>query len=140
MKKKNGSFWEHRVLLCLAPELYIGFIRLQAERGLGRAFAGLLPFVEGLFRLGYLSREDYETYNRKYSQALVQPKKLSNEQLLEQKKHAKLEAQFSAVVKEWNQLSERAQKQWARKAQACLDTIPNAKLVLALANGNGERQ
>ena len=44
------GFREHGVMLYLDKALYKAFIRLQADKGLGRSYAGLLPFVEGLYR------------------------------------------------------------------------------------------
>lgn len=61
------GFREHGVMLYLDKTLYKAFIRLQADKELGRSYAGLLAFVEGLFRLGYLSKEEYEKYVQKYS-------------------------------------------------------------------------
>ena len=60
-------FNEHQVLLCLNKELYLGFIDIQSDRRLGRAYAGLLPYVEGLYRLGYISKEIYEKNFKEYS-------------------------------------------------------------------------
>ena len=132
----SDSFREHKVMLCLSKELYSAFIRLQADKGLGRSFAGLLPFTEGLFRMGYLSKEAYETHAKKYSEPLVQPKPLSKEQLLQDKKFRELEKQFSNILKMgFNSLSKAAQKHWIEKAQEFQDKVPNAKLILALANG-----
>jgi len=62
-----GNFKEHGVMLFLDKILYTAFIKLQADKGLGRSFAGLLPFTEGLYHLGYLSKEDYEAHIEKYS-------------------------------------------------------------------------
>ena len=39
------SFREHGVMLYLDKTLYKAFIRLQADKGLGRSYAGLLPFT-----------------------------------------------------------------------------------------------
>lgn len=65
------SFNEHKVLLCLDRELYMAFIRLQADKGLGRSYAGLIPYIEGLYKMGYLSKECYEAHLEKYSVPLV---------------------------------------------------------------------
>jgi hypothetical protein len=75
------GFREHGVMLYLDKTLYKAFIRLQADKGLGRSYAGLLAFVEGLFHLGFLSKEDYQKYVAKYSQELTEePKPLTLEE------------------------------------------------------------
>ena len=75
-----GSFKEHGVLIYLSKDLYIGFIKLQADKRLGRSYAGLLPFTEGLFRMGYISKEVYEEHIKKYSEPLESEKQVSLEQ------------------------------------------------------------
>jgi hypothetical protein len=134
----NERYLGHRVLLCLGPELYTGFIRLQADRGLGRSFAGLLPFTEGLFKLGYISRECYEEHVKKYSQPLVKPKPKSPEQLAEERKLQELEKQFAQVLEQWSTLSEKSQKHWLQRAQEYQEKLPKAKELLALGKGDGQ--
>jgi len=65
------GFREHGVMLYLDKTLYLSFIKLQADQELGRSFAGLLPFVEGLYTMGYLDKKDYVEHRKKYSQKLV---------------------------------------------------------------------
>ena len=84
------GFREHGVMLYLDKTLYKAFIRLQADKGLGRSYAGLLPFVEGLYRLGYLSKEEYEVHFKKYSQELKETKSLTKEDLEKQAEQTKL--------------------------------------------------
>ena len=67
---KAGGFSEHKVMLCLNKDLYRAFVKLQADKDLGRSYAGLLPYVEGLYHLGYLSKEVYEKQFAKYSEPL----------------------------------------------------------------------
>jgi len=59
------------VTLYISRELYFALIKLQADKGLGRSFAGLLALTEGLYRLGYLPREAYEEFVIKYMQPLA---------------------------------------------------------------------
>jgi hypothetical protein len=131
-----GDFREHGVRLYLDKVLYKAFIRLQADRGLGRSFAGLLPFTEGLYRLGYITQRDYEEHIRKYSQELVEAKPLGLEQLKEQEKIRKLDKFYSEVLKQWPNLSEKTRQAHIAKAKEMNEKVPNAKLVLALANGD----
>jgi len=131
-----GDFKEHGVMLYLDKILYKAFIKLQADKGLGRSYAGLLPFIEGLYCLGYLSKEDYEEHLRRYSQGLAEePKPLTKVEVEEQKKLKDLEALFSRVIEQWTSLSEKAKQSHVKKARNYETVIPNAKLVLALANG-----
>jgi len=67
----SSGFMEHRVMLCLDKELYRAFIRLQADKDLGRSYAGLLPYVEGLYRMGYITKDVYEAHVKRYSEPLV---------------------------------------------------------------------
>jgi hypothetical protein len=57
-------------MLFLDKTLYRAFIKLQADRELGRSYAGLLPFVEGLYTMGYLSKEEYMAHQERYNTKL----------------------------------------------------------------------
>ena len=101
-----GSFKEHGVLIYLSKELYTGFIKLQADKDLGRSYAGLLPFVEGLHKLGYISPDVYQKHIEKYSVPLgkeslsetpVTPEERKQKQLLKQKND-----QFKGMLDQWN--------------------------------------
>jgi len=130
-----GDFREHGVMLYLDKVLYKAFIRLQADKGLGRSFAGLLPFTEGLYRLGYIPQGDYEEHVRKYSQELVEAKPSRFEQLKEQEKIRRLDKLYSEVLKQWPTLSEKTRQVHIANAKEVAEKVSNAKLVLALANG-----
>lgn len=127
-----GKFREHGVMLFLSQELYIGFIKLQADKGLGRSFAGLLPFVEGLYSMGYITQEVYEEHKKRYSQPLVAEKPLTLKQLKKKESIAKITKEFSNVIKQWDSMNVKAKNFWIKKAKEYRDTIPNAKLVLGL--------
>lgn len=97
------GFREHGVMLYLDKTLYKAFIKLQADKELGRSYAGLLPFVEGLFHLGYLSKDDYEKYVQKYTQGLKEePKPLTLEQLKEKQLLEHKERYFQSVLEQWD--------------------------------------
>jgi hypothetical protein len=99
------DFKEHGVLLYLTPSLYLAFIKLQGDKGLGRSFAGLLAFNEGMHTLGYISDEQYEENRRKYSRKLfeAQPQKpLTLEQVEAKKQHDGMARAFSGVYSQWN--------------------------------------
>jgi len=125
-----ARFNEHGVLLYLSNPLYLGFVRLQADKGLGRSYAALLPFVEGLYHMGYISKEVYEQHARKYSQPLVVQKSLS--QVHEQQRLSELEKQFSQVAEQWASLKPTTQTYWLEKAKENSE-IGTANLILKLA-------
>ena len=127
-----GKFREHGLMLFLDGELYTAFIKLQADKGLGRSFAGLLPFVEGLHNLGYISKEVYEEHRKRYSQPLVAEKPLTLKQLKKKESIAKLTKEFSNVIKQWDTMNVKAQQYWIKKASEHRDSVPNAKLLLGL--------
>jgi hypothetical protein len=129
-----GSFKEHGVLIYLSRELYNGFIRLQADKGLGRSYAGLLPFVEGLYRLGYISKEVYAEHVRKYSQPLgaecsatiVLSKEQQDKKLLLERK----ENQFKGQLEQWD---DHPDPKWRIRAIAEAEKYPEleyAKLLI----------
>ena len=134
-----GNFREHGVLLYLDKTLYKAFIKLQADKNLGRSYAGLLPFVEGLYQLGYLSKKEYEKRVRKYSKSLDEMEKenepLTKEQLEKEKKLKDLEKQFSMVIEQWDlHPSLEWRLRWVKKAKEWKDKIPSAKALLDLAD------
>jgi hypothetical protein len=99
-----GSFREHGVLIYLSKELYSGWIRLQADKDLGRSYAGLLPFTEGLYRLGYISKEVYEEHIRKYSQPLsARTEVLTLERQQEKAFLEQKNKQFRGMLDQWNE-------------------------------------
>jgi len=122
-----GKFREHGVMLFLDHELYIGFIKLQADRGLGRSFAGLLPFNEGLFQMGYISKESYEAHKAKYSVKLGVAPSVPIET-----KYAKLIESFENILKQWPQMRDEPRKFWIEKAEKWKDTLPVAEKLLEL--------
>jgi hypothetical protein len=128
-----GSFKEHGVLIYLSKDLYTGFIRLQADKGLGRSFAGLLPFTEGLFRLGYISKEVYEKHVKKYSAPLESEKPLSLEQSKEQQFLAQRDRQFKGMLEQWDLHPDPV---WQEKnfvfAEKYADRLQSARDILAL--------
>ena len=130
-----GDFKEHGLVLYLSRESYLGFIKLQADKGLGRSFAGQLAFTEGLFKLGYLSKGHYEELVKRYSQGLIseeyekeknKPKTII--ELQEQLSQNQLERSFGNVIKQWPEMKPKAREYWIEKAAKHKDVIPNASL------------
>jgi hypothetical protein len=79
----------------------MAFIRLQADKGLGRSYAGLLPFTEGMYHLGYISKEIYETHARKYSEQLATKEPLTPKQLDERQRLEQKDKYFRQVLEQW---------------------------------------
>jgi hypothetical protein len=132
------EFKGHGLLLFLDRSLYLAFIKFQADKKLGRSYAGLLIFIEGLHTMGRLSDEDYALFKQRYDKPLIQkePKPLTKKQIEREQKLKDLEQQFSNVIKQWNTVPEKSRRYYIKKAKKYEHVIPNAKLVLALANGN----
>jgi len=127
-----GSYKEHGILIYLSKELYTGFIRLQADKGLGRSYAGLLPFTEGLFRMGYISKEVYEEHVKKYS-APLDEKTPSLEQLNENQFLEQRDIQFKRILEEWD--IPHPDPNWRQKsyafAEKYADKLQSARDILA---------
>jgi hypothetical protein len=135
----GDGFREHGLMLYLGPELYIGFIQLQADEKLGRSYAGLKIFVEGMHSLGYLKDADYEVLKSKYSQGLVKEQPLSMEQIQTDYTAKDMGKKFSMVLEQWNldrPNKEQWRNQWIREAEVWKDKVPQAKLVLDLRSAS----
>jgi hypothetical protein len=79
----------------------MAFIHLQADKGLGRSYAGLLPFTEGMYHLGYISKEIYETHAKKYSEQLATKEPLTPKQLDERQRLEQKDKYFRQVLEQW---------------------------------------
>jgi len=127
----------HGFLIYLPPQLYIAIVKLQADKQLGRCYPVLYAINEGLFRLGYISRETYETFEKRYSQKLIkeEPQPLTKQEAKQLELLKEKEKAFSNVLDQWNiHPSPEWRKGWLKEAQKYKDRIPNARLILALAN------
>ena len=125
------GFREHGLMLYLDKKLYSAFIRLQADRNLGRSYAGLLAFVEGMFHLGFISKEEYLEYSQKYSQKLdieqIKEKPVSPEIQQKQK-------EFVNILKQWDNAPEKSKNYYFAKAEKFKDLIPEAIEILKKYN------
>jgi hypothetical protein len=91
---------EHVVHLCLAPELRVGLIKLQAEMEVGDSYALLFLLTKALYQERKINREVYELYTRRYSRKLVpsiEERKLTPSELLEQQKLEEKRCWFEGV-------------------------------------------
>jgi|GEM_PF-2937902 alpha-galactosidase/6-phospho-beta-glucosidase family protein len=122
------GFREHGVMLYLDKTLYKAFIRLQADKGLGRSYAGLLAFVEGLFHLGFLAKEDYQKYVAKYSQELTEePKPLTLEEQQKVEQLKQWQKQFRLALNQIETMPSHSKEYYLKKAEELQNQIPEAK-------------
>lgn len=126
------SFHEHGLVLYLSPELYLALVKLQADRTLGRCYAGLSALIEGFYRLGYLSKEDYEELSKRYNKPLIRKKEPTSAQLKEHEEIERLEKHFLNVSRQWPQLSNRVRNGHVRNARLWVGKVKNANLILQL--------
>lgn len=61
---------DHIIRIYLDSPLYFKFIEFQAENKLGRSYACLLIFIEGMRSLGLIDDEVYAFYKQRYSKPL----------------------------------------------------------------------
>lgn len=108
-EERKFSFREHGLMLFLGKTEYKAFIKLQADKGLGRSYAGKLAFTEGLFHLGYLDKAEHEQNIKKYSEELREaPKPISFVEAQQKSEAARVEKVLLAALVQWDQLSEKA--------------------------------
>jgi len=127
-------------MLFLDNELYLGFIKLQNDKKLGRSFAGLLSFVEGLHKMGYIEKDTYERHKIRYSKPLVIDKKrtLTKEELEKNLEIEQLDKRLENVITQWNlHPSLDWRNQWTDIARKN-PNLTNSKKILALSFNNKE--
>lgn len=112
----------------LANDLYKGFVMLQATKGLGRSYAALLPFVEGLYSMGYISEDVYQHYSKKYSQPLEG--RVAQKVDEEAERTEKLNNVLGGVVTQWEMHPEEGWRQKWLKIAKRHSELENAKLLL----------
>lgn len=126
------GFQDNKLMLFLDKELYVAYIRLQADKMLGRSYAGLLPFVEGLYHMGYLDKEVYQKHVQKYSDKLVGKKQLTLIETQEMEKNIQLGRLFAAVAKQWETLTPEQRQKHLERALASREKVPQAELIIQL--------
>jgi hypothetical protein len=125
-------------MLCLDKPLYRAFIQLQAAKDLGRAYAGLLPFVEGLHKLGFLSEEEHTIHVKKYSEPLTDESKveiavISHEQRESDKELKVMDKYFLEVMRQWENHKDLQWRVKAKvKAEHWKEKLQSAKDLLSL--------
>ena len=118
-------------MLYLSKDLYRAWIKLQADKDLGRTYGGLLPFVEGLYRFGYLSQDVYEENIKKYSEPLTSKEKPNLEQQKQTQFLMEKDRQLKGMLEQWE---DHPDKTWRVKAIAEAKKYPeftHAKMLLS---------
>jgi hypothetical protein len=128
----RSGFQEHYLRLFLDKELYVALIKVQADKSLGRSYAGLQVFTEGLFHMGYINRETYEVHMQKYSDKLVGKKQLTLAETQEMEKNIQLARFFKAVAEQWETLSLEQRAAHMKRALAAKAKVPEAELIIQL--------
>ena len=125
-------FKEHGVLIYLDKKLLVGFNKLMGEKELGRSFAALYCFVEGLYQHGYLSEREYKNHKKRYSVPLTKdPQQVMLEEVDEAHARKELNRMFGQVIEQWSLHTDPAWRgRWLAKAKQHGD-VPNAVRLLA---------
>lgn len=132
----HSGFREWKVMLCLNKELYRAFIKVQADKDLGRSYAGLLPFVEGLYHMGYIAQDVYEKNVKHYSEPLIKKEEVPESP--EQKQaRVSLESEDTIFKETIAQFSLHAQNsqwllKWQQKAEKFQSRLDSARTLLSM--------
>jgi hypothetical protein len=128
------DFQDHCLRLYLDPELYMAHIKLQGDRGLGRSYAGLIAFTEGMYHLGFISKEVYEEHVRKYSEKLVaESKPLTPEQVQERQTLEQKNRFFKEALAQWAIHKDPAwREKILKQAEQWKDKLESARLIADL--------
>jgi hypothetical protein len=129
----TDGFREHGVMLFLSKDLYTAFIKLQADKGLGRSYAGLLPFTEGMYHLGYLTKAVYDVHVEKYSIPLVQDKASNLVALQEKQEIETKNLFFKQVLEQWTlHTDSKWHEKMVKQAEPWKDKLESAKKICEL--------
>lgn len=131
----KSTFNEHGILLYLDRELYVAFVRLMADKELGRSYAGLLGLVTGFYHLGYISKEVYDKHAAKYTERLQPSEIVTPEVQKEKDLLIAKDKQFNGQIEQWEQHSS---PEWRAKvladAKKYETKLDSAKQLLRLGN------
>jgi hypothetical protein len=126
---------DHGLLLFLSGEHLMGLAKLQVKLGLGRTYAGLYLFNEGLHSMDCITDEDYQRFKAKYSEKLVaeHPKPRTTVELKAREQDTRIARDFSLALSQWATMNEKSRKFYVDKANSN-PAILGAKLILELAS------
>lgn len=130
--RPRGTFHEHGLLLYLDKDLYKAFIKLQADRNLGRSYAGFTALVTGFYQLGYISKEVYELHMQRYSEPLEPSKPLTLEEQREKDELDNYDRVFKGMLEQW--VAHSSEPSWvlkvSRLAEKYRDRLQSARQLL----------
>ena len=122
---------EHIMKICLPPELYLAVINYQAQKELGKSYAGLLLLTKAAYQEKLISREVYEKYLYRYSRKLVpeeEPQRLTSEQQKEKQKLDEKTRTFSMLSSQWDiHPDPEWRRRWIEEAEKWQDKSPEAR-------------
>lgn len=141
----SHRFNVHSVMF--TAELEIALVKLQAKLEIGKNYGTLYMVVEGAFRLGYLSQEDYDLFIKRYSRKLVDVTKekraqresshvpvLTLEKQREKQQLQQKDKQFQGQLKQWDQ---HPRPEWRAKvladAEKWKEKLESARQLLELS-------
>jgi hypothetical protein len=121
----------HELTLFLDQPLYVALTQFQALNKLGKSYAGLLIFIEGLRKLGLIGEVVYQYYYQRYFKPL-QTTPIEEDPRVVKKKEEELQEtrrQLRQVIERFPTLKPKTQQHWLRY---CLDRpeIPDSTELL----------
>ena len=118
-------------------DCYRVLLGICSETGLSFPKVVNITVREGLIRLDKIKESTSQAYLLK-PKPLEEPQPRTKAEIKRQKKLKELEKRFSQVIEQWPKLSEKAKLYHIAEAEKYEASVPNAKFVLALANGNSK--
>ncbi len=135
-----GKQTEHVLRLCLPPELRVALIQYQAKNELGDAYAGLLLLTRQLYQEKLIEREAFEILTYRYSRKLREDPdkvKASLAELRNRDVICEKTFRFKEILGTWHTLSKELKVAWVKEAEKWEDSIPAAKMIVALGQKQG---
>jgi hypothetical protein len=120
----------------LKAKIHLALIKLQADKERGQSYIGLFALNEGLHSLKYLNDDDYQVFQKRYSDKLVNDDQQKQGDELNRQSIKEIESltrYFDMVFNQWrlHPNSEWRSKQ-LKKAKEYANRVPNEKSVLDL--------
>jgi len=107
----------HALQLFLDSPLDVAITQFQAMHKLGRSYAGLLIFIEGLRKLDLINEVVYQYYRARYMKPLSTLIEEEDTELARQKEELKkARKQLQGVIEDFPHLKTKAQQYWLKYA------------------------
>ena len=108
----------HILRLFLDSPLDVALTQFQATNKLGRSYAGLLIFIEGLRKLNFISEVVYQYYRERYMKPLQTTPIIEDPQAAKQKEEEleKARRRLREVLEQFPALQPKAQEYWLKYA------------------------